>query len=198
MSRPTQRAWELLKRVGRYLKGRPRVIWRYDWQTPVEVLDMHSDANWAGCRSSRKSSSGGTIAIGGHLIRAYSKTQAVTAKSSGESDLYAVVRASSDALGILTLLADLGCSTMRASAGMDASAAIWIVQRHGISKLRHVEVDVLWIQGQQARRVLPLRKVPGPRNPSDMCTKHIAIALLGQYLEQLNLEVASGRAAIAQ
>ena len=198
MSRPTARAWEMLKRVGRYLKGRPRVVWRFDWQAPVDVLDVHSDANWAGCRSTRKSSSGGTVAIGSHLIRAYSKTQAVVAKSSGESELYAVVRASSEALGILTLLSDFGLSTMRASVGMDASAAIGIVQRQGISKLRHVEVDVLWIQEQQARRLLPLRKVPGPRNPSDMGTKHIAVALLDQYLEQLSLQVVGGRAAIAQ
>ena len=85
----------------------------------------------------------GTIAIGGHLIRAYLKTQAVFANDSGESELYAAVRASAEALGILTLLADFGCSTMRASVGMDASAAIGIVQRQGMSKLRHVEVDVL-------------------------------------------------------
>ena len=81
----------------------------------------------------------------------YSKTQAVIAKSSGESELYAVVRASTEALGILTLLKDFGLLEMRASVGMDASAAIGIVQRQGISKLRPVEVDVLWIQEQQAR-----------------------------------------------
>ena len=57
-----------------------------------------------------------------------------------------MVRASTEGLGILTLLADVGCSDMEASVGMDASAAIGIVQRQGISKLRHVEVDVLWVQ----------------------------------------------------
>ena len=71
------------------------------------------------------------------------------------------MRASSEALGILTLLSDFGLSTMRASVGMDASAAIGIVQRQGISKLRYVEVDVLWIQEQQVRRLLPLNKIPG-------------------------------------
>ena len=98
MSRPTARSWELLKRVGRYLKGRPRLVWKYNLQSPIDVVDVHSDAKWAGCRESRKSSSGGAIAIGGHLIRAYSKTQAVIAKSSGESELYGVVRASTEAL----------------------------------------------------------------------------------------------------
>ena len=52
--------------------------------------------------------------------------------------------------------------------------------------------------GSQARRFLPLRKVPGPRNPLDMWTKNVAVALLDQYLGQLNLEVVAGRAAIAQ
>ena len=198
LSRPTPRAWELLKCVGGYMRGRPRFAWKFDRLWPVDVLDMHADANWAVCRTSRKLSSGGTIAIGGHLIRAYSKTQAVIAKSSGESELYAVVRASAEALGILTLLSDFRCSEMPASVVVDASAAIGIVQRQGISKSRHVEVDVLWIQEQQARRLLQLRKAPGLRNPSDMGTENIAVALLDQYLGQLNLEVVAGRAAIAQ
>ena len=70
MSKPSQKSWEMLKRIGRYLKGRPRLIWRYDWQSSQEILDAHSDANWAGCWRSQKSSSGGTIALGNHLIKA--------------------------------------------------------------------------------------------------------------------------------
>ena len=45
MSRPTARAWEMLKRIGRYLKGKPRLIWKYDWQGETEVFDITSDAN---------------------------------------------------------------------------------------------------------------------------------------------------------
>ena len=103
-----------------------------------------------------------------------------------------MVRASSEGLGIFTLLSDFGRPGMKASVGMDTSAAIGIAQRQGISKLRHIKVDVLWLQEQQARRLLPLRKVPGPHNPSDMGTKHIAVALMDQYLTRLNLEVVAG------
>ena len=104
MSKLTTRAWEMLKLFGRYLKGRLRLVWRYDWQVEQQIIDVHSDANWAGCKRSRKSSSGGTIAIRTHLIKSYAKTQAVIAKSSGESELYGVIRASTDALGVSTLL----------------------------------------------------------------------------------------------
>ena len=143
MSRPTARAWEMLKRIARYLKGKPRLIWKYDWQGETEVFDITSDANWAGCKRGRKSTSGGTIMLGTHLIRTYSKTQATIAKSSGEYELYALVRASAEGLEMTTLLSDFGAVDLRVSIGMDASAAIGIAQRNGLNKVRHVEVDPL-------------------------------------------------------
>ena len=136
--------------------------------------------------------------LGSHLIRTYSKTQSTIAKSSGESELYAVVRASAEGLGMATLLSDFGVPDPRVSVGMDASAAIGMAQRTGLNKVRHVEVDVLWIQEQQTRRMLPIEKIPGPQNPSDLCTKNVPVGLLEQYMRQLNVYFAAGRAAVAQ
>ena len=82
--------------------------------------------------------------------------------------------------------------------GRDANAAIGIVQRRGLNKLRHVELDVLWIQEQQAQRLLPLRRVPGPRNPSDTMTKNVGQAHIDMHLDLLNLRFDIGRADIAQ
>ena len=84
--------------------------------------------------------------IGSHLIKSYSKTQSVIAKSSGESELYAAVRASTEGLGMITLLGDFGIPSAKVRVGMDASAAMEIVQRQCLNKLRHVELDVVWIQ----------------------------------------------------
>ena len=136
--------------------------------------------------------------MGNHLLKAYSKTQAVIAKSSGESELYGVIRVSTEALGVSTLLEDFGMPGVKVRVGMDASAAMGIVQRRGLNKLRHVELDVLWIQEQQARRLLPLRKVLGTKNPSDMMTKHVSQSHIEEYINILNLKYAEGRADIAQ
>ena len=84
--------------------------------------------------------------IGSHLIRTYSKTQSVIAKSSGESELCAAVRASTAGLGIISLLGDFGVKDSKVGVGMDASAAIGMRQRMGLSKVRYVEVATLWIQ----------------------------------------------------
>ena len=136
--------------------------------------------------------------IGSHLIRTYSKTQAVIAKSSGESELYALVRASAEGLGIATLMSDFGVAEPRVSIGMDASAAIGIAQRSGLNKVRHIEVDVLWLQEQLARRILPIAKIPGPQNPSDLCTKNVAVGLVEQYMRQISVRFEEGRAEVAQ
>ena len=107
---PTARALELPKKIGRYLKGKPRLIWKCERQLPMDVIDVHSDASWTGSRRSRKSTSCRTMSIGHHLIRACSKTQAVVANHAGESELYAVVRASTEAIVMVTLLSDFGAS----------------------------------------------------------------------------------------
>ena len=92
MSKPTQRSMTRLKRVGRYLKHRPRLIWTFKWQADTNVVDISTDANWCGCKLTRKSTSGGAIQKGQHSIKPWSKAQTILAKSSAESELHGVVK----------------------------------------------------------------------------------------------------------
>ena len=120
------------------------------------------------------------------------------AKSTAESELYGVVRASTEGLGLTALLKDYGVPDIKVRVQMDASAAIGIIERRGLGKLRHIEVDLLWLQEQQARRLVPLNKVPGTRNPSDMMTKNLPVATTEMCVDMLNLEYRAGRADIAK
>ena len=106
MSSPTDGSWRRLIRIARYLIGSPRLIWKYDLQDEIETAEALSDANWAGCRQSRKSTSGGALQFARHPIKAYSKTQATIANSSAESELFGIVRATCEALGFLALAND--------------------------------------------------------------------------------------------
>ena len=197
MSRPTVFSWAKLVRIGRYLKGQPRLVWKYDLQAQVKVIDVYSDANWAACRRTRKSTSGGIAIIGSHVIKSWSKTQSVIAKSSAESELYAIIRASTEALGMVTLYKDMG-SDVKIRVHVDATAAKSIVERQGLGKVRHVEVDLLWIQDQQLRNKLPLIKVDGKLNPSYLMTKHLSRSEIIKNLEligHIEMEGRSDRAA---
>ena len=73
MAKPTDVDWQKLKRLGRYLVGRPRLVICYDWQKPLEHLTAKSDSDWAGDKRTRKSTSGGIVRIGTHYIKSCSK-----------------------------------------------------------------------------------------------------------------------------
>ena len=63
-----------------------------------------------------------------------------------------------------------------------------------LSKVRHMDVNHLWLQEQCARKLVPLTKVDGTKNPSDLLTKHLTVAVIEKHLEFLNLEFREGRA----
>ena len=69
MSKPTERDWERLKRLGRYLAGQPRLVSRYEEQDHTKYIDVWVDTDFAGCRKTRKSTSGGMAMMGGHIIK---------------------------------------------------------------------------------------------------------------------------------
>ena len=108
MSAPPTGSLRRLKRVGRYLKKVSRLVWKYNLQGPLDHMELFTDADWAGCRRNRKSTSGGVAMIGGHCIKAWAKTQSVVAKSSAESELYSVVKGACEGLSLITLHKDPG------------------------------------------------------------------------------------------
>ena len=131
---------------------------------------------------------------GSSVLKSYSKTQGTIAQSSAESELIAVVKAACEAIGTVSLADDLGI-TLRVRLHVDAAAALGILERQGVGRVRHLDIGVLWLQEQQLRRVVELTKVLGTSNPADLMTKHLAQESLNQYAEVLRYEFRQGRSA---
>ena len=110
--------------------------------------------------------------LGAHCLKAWSKTQAVLAKSSAESELYGAVKAACEALGVQSLGEDFGDSLL-VRVHLDASAAMGIIERRGLARVRHIDTDVLWLQEAEARRMLPIQKIKGTFNQADLGTKNL-------------------------
>ena len=60
---------KLLKHIGRYLKGAPRVVQLFAWQDHLSELTAYVDSDWAGDRASRTSTGGGMLFRGRHLSK---------------------------------------------------------------------------------------------------------------------------------
>ena len=125
MSCPTDSDWIDLKRLGRYLLDRPRVINDFNFQRFPSRVDVFCDSDWAGCARTRRSTSEGALYLGDHLVKTWSVTQATIALSSAEAEYNAAVKAASAALGFQSLLADLGVK-VQLHCHTDSSAAIGI------------------------------------------------------------------------
>ena len=196
MANPRVCDWPLLKKLGRYLLHRPRLVLHYKWQKKQTCLDGYTDSDWGGCTRSRRSTSGAVIMVGRHVVKSYSKQQKVIALSSAEAETYGMVSCSAELLGIQACSADLGL-TFDASVYADASAALGIVQRRGIGKVRHIRTQSLWLQEAHAQRRLGFEKIDGSRNPSDLMTKHLSDTLQQRHLDYMSAEAAAGRASSA-
>jgi hypothetical protein len=185
MSAPTISGWTGLKRLTRYLCGLPRLVYLFPWQT-VDGIDVYVDTDWAGCARTRKSTSGGCVMLGGHMIKSWSSTQPGVTLSSGEAELCGVIRGSGMGLGFQSLMADLG-HVLPLRVWTDSSAAIGICTRQGLGKMRHIDTHLLWVQQAVRSGRVDLRKVIGEENPADISTKHLSsrervqklVALLG-------------------
>ena len=178
MAKPTRGHWLKLKRLGRYLIESGRTVMRYDWQGHEHEVTGYSDSDWAGCRATRESTSGGAIMVGGHFLKGWSRTQNHITLSTAEAELIALVKCSVELLGVRSMLRDFG----RDSEGVvyaDPSAALAIARRKGAGKMRHINVNSLWIQERQNEKDLELRKVLGTENPADLMTKNLARQNLG-------------------
>ena len=192
MSKPTSLGWQALKRLGRFLLGRRRLVWKYDYQESAQ-LEAYSDTVWAGCIRTRKSTSGGCLIMGKHVVKSWSSTQTSVSLPTGEAEFYGVVRAAGVALGQQSLLKDLGID-MPVRGWNDSSAAIGICQRQGLGKLRHIQTQGLWIQQHGKDRLIELRKVRGDVNPADLSTKHLQSRdRIDSLVRMFNCEYRGGR-----
>ena len=91
MSAPRQGKEMKLKRILRILRNRPTTTCLYEWQDHPGELTRYTDSDWAGCKLTWRSTSGGVILHGSHLMLHYSRTQAGVALSSAEAELNAAL-----------------------------------------------------------------------------------------------------------
>ena len=107
MSRPTAGALRVLRHMILYLKGTSSygigfpvptrgVGITVQSKSGLDVLETHTDADWAGDREHRRSVSGCVITLNGHMLSSSSRTQKTIVLSSGESEYASAVSGTCD------------------------------------------------------------------------------------------------------
>ena len=171
----------------------------YGWGTghnDGDHLEIFVDTDFAGCKTTRRSTSGGVVLLNGSNIRQWSKTQTTLALSSGEAELHGINAGITQGLGIQSLARDLGFQ-YKIRVHTDATAALGMCRRRGLGKVRHLDVADLWAQEKVRTGAVELCKVLGSENPADILTKAVDRPLMEKMLAKINMKFLSGRAACA-
>ena len=75
----------------------------------------------------------------------------------------------------------------------DAVAAIGIVRRQGLGRVRHLAVADLWVQQKSLKAEVAYKKLEGTKNTSDMLTKVVDKEVTSRHMETLGLHYRPGR-----
>jgi hypothetical protein len=223
MSCPKEDDWNKLKRLSRYLVGKERCTIFFKYQSKLDGVTVWTDSDFAstnpvrhsineeikdehfeminsinleGPASCRRSTSGGLIMLGSHLIKSWSSTQKVTALSSGEAEYYAIVKGACQGIGVRSMLQDFqvnGASQRHVEIKEDSSAAKGISSRRGLGKLKHIDIKELWIQEKVNSEELKITKVPGTVNLADALTKYCDVHVTKYHLEHTSQHISNDR-----
>ena len=130
------------------------------------------------------------------MVKSWSTSQTVVALSTGEAELYALNKCGASALGLQSLLVDLGIQ-LDVRLHTDASTGMAIATRKGLGKVRHIAVNELWLQEQISMKKITVHKLKNKFNVADLLTKHLSKYEVDQIIDFLQHEFAEGRNADA-
>ena len=105
-SNPTTRHWCAVKRIFRYIKGTCDMGILYDSHNSSECIG-YSDADWAGDKSDRKSTSGYCFIMNNGLVSWRTNKQSCVALSTAEAEYVALAGAAQEAIWLKHLLSDM-------------------------------------------------------------------------------------------
>ncbi|KAK3027781.1 hypothetical protein RJ639_042226 [Escallonia herrerae] len=158
--------------VLRYLKGVPGQGILLPANSSL-TLRAYCDADWAGCPSTRRSTTGYIIFLGSSPISWRSKKQSVVSRSSAEAEYRAMATTSSEIIWLVRLLQDLHVPcTSPVSLFCDNQAAIHIAANPVFhERTKHIEIDCHFIRQHIQSQVLIPKSISSQFQLADIFTK---------------------------
>ncbi|GKV31748.1 hypothetical protein SLEP1_g40416 [Rubroshorea leprosula] len=175
MHAPTENHFQAVKRILRYLKGSAHYgLQLFKGFSPS--LHIYTDADWAGCLESRRSTSGYCLFFGKSLISWSSKKQNTVARSSAEAEYRAMANAVAEVVWVQQLLAELQVFLSSAPIVLcDNISAIYLglnpIQHQ---RTKHIEIDIHFVRERVASRAILLQHVPSSLQCADIFTKALS------------------------
>ncbi|GJW26157.1 ribonuclease H-like domain-containing protein [Tanacetum coccineum] len=188
MHDPREPHFSALKRILRYIRGTmPYGLQLFSSTT--SSLVAYSDADWAGCPTTRRSTSGYCVFLGNNLLSWSSKRQVTLSRSSAEAEYRGVANAVAETCWLRNLLRELHTPLSTATlVYCDNVSAVYLssnpVQHQ---RTKHIEIDIHFVRDLVAAGHIRVLHVPSRYQYADIFTKGLPTVLFDEFRSSLSV-----------
>ncbi|KAL7610818.1 hypothetical protein Lser_V15G12059 [Lactuca serriola] len=171
---PTIPHYQAIKRLLRYVKGTISFVLSFS-KPSYTTLVGYSDADWARCLETRRSTYGYSIFLGGNLVSWSAKKQPTVSRSSFESEYRAMANTAAEIIWITHLLQELhALPPDRPTLLCDNQSALFLTQNPVSHKrAKHIDLDYHFIRELVSSGKLHTKFVPTKLQVADIFTKSL-------------------------
>ncbi|GJY19529.1 uncharacterized mitochondrial protein-like protein [Tanacetum coccineum] len=185
---PTESHFQCVKRILRYVKG--TISFGLNFTKPKHISVMgYSDADWARCLETRRSTYGYLIFLGGNLVSWSAMKQPTVSRSSCESEYRAMANTAAEIVWITHLLRELHTLPPdRPTLLCDNRSALFMTQNPVSHKrAKHIDLDYHFIRKLVASGQLYTKFVPTKLQVADIFTKSLPCSQFEYFRAMLTL-----------
>ncbi|RWR75576.1 Zinc finger, CCCH-type [Cinnamomum micranthum f. kanehirae] len=175
MHNPTTFHFQLVKRILRYVRG--TITYGIHLLSNSSLkLYAFSDADWAGCPLTRRSTTGYCTYLGSNCISWSSKRQPTVARSSTEAEYRALASTAAEITWLTYILRDIGLYLFQPPILFcdNISALHMTVNPVFHARTKHIELDYHFVREKVALGSLVTRFVPSTSQVADILTKPLS------------------------
>lgn len=172
---PTDSHWGAVKRLLRYLRGTSHLGLLLRKSSPVN-LHAFSDADWAGNKDDRTSTTAYVVFLGSNPISWSSKKQKAVSRSSTEAEYRAVAHTTAELCWVQSLLQELKVQIPKSPVIYcdNVGTTYLCVNPVFHSKMKHVGIDFHFVRDRVANGSLRVTHVSSADQLADLLTKPLS------------------------